>query len=162
MRNYQIMRYLLIVCWIIGNMPSGWAAEGGSTYTQRPDDPEAFYFTPENYGFKADGKSDVTDALQEAINQVKREKNFGILFLPEGNYRISKTIQIPSSIRLIGLEETAGDLFGSRYTRFQTTQNYMIWFTGGLAQEGRSLRMPGAGTFYSAVSNVVDFRIGQR
>ena len=46
MRNYQIMRYLLIVCWIIGNMPSGWAAEGGSTYTQRPDDPEAFYFTP--------------------------------------------------------------------------------------------------------------------
>lgn len=45
MRNYQIMRYLLIVCWIIGNMPSGWAAEGGSTYTQRPDDPEAFYFT---------------------------------------------------------------------------------------------------------------------
>ena len=21
MRNYQIMRYLLIVCWIIGNMP---------------------------------------------------------------------------------------------------------------------------------------------
>lgn len=27
MRNYQIMRYLLIVCWIIGNMPSGWAAE---------------------------------------------------------------------------------------------------------------------------------------
>ena len=47
MRNYQIMRYLLIVCWIIGNMPSGWAAEGGSTYTQRPDDPEAFYFTPE-------------------------------------------------------------------------------------------------------------------
>ena len=102
MRNYQIMRYLLIVCWIIGNMPSGWAAEGGSAYTQRPDDPEAFYFTPENYGFKADGKSDVTDALQEAINQVKREKNFGILFLPEGNYRISKTIQIPSSIRLIG------------------------------------------------------------
>ena len=102
MRNYQIMRYLLIVCWIICNMSSGWAVGGGSAYTQRPDDPEAFYFTPENYGFKADGKSDVTDALQEAINQVKREKNFGILFLPEGNYRISKTIQIPSSIRLIG------------------------------------------------------------
>ena len=83
MRNYQIMRYMLIVCWIIGSMSFGWAAEGGSAYTQRPDDPEAFYFTPENYGFKADGKSDVTDALQKAINQVKREKNFGILFLPD-------------------------------------------------------------------------------
>ena len=159
MRNYQIMRYLLIVCWIIGNMPSGWAAEGGSTYTQRPDDPEAFYFTPENYGFKADGKSDVTDALQEAINQVKREKNFGILFLPEGNYRISKTIQIPSSIRLIGYgKKRPGIYLGADTPGFQTTQNYMIWFTGGLAQEGRKPSDAGAGTFYSAVSNV-DFRI---
>ena len=159
MRNYQIMRYLLIVCWIIGNMPSGWAAEGGSAYTQRPDDPEAFYFTPENYGFKADGKSDVTDALQEAINQVKREKNFGILFLPEGNYRISKTIQIPSSIRLIGYGKKRPVIYlGADTPGFQTTQNYMIWFTGGLAQEGRKPSDAGAGTFYSAVSNV-DFRI---
>lgn len=47
---------------------------GGSAYTQRPDDPEAFYFTPENYGFKADGKSDVTDALQEAINREARKE----------------------------------------------------------------------------------------
>ena len=154
MRNYQIMRYLLIVCWIIGNMPSGWAAEGGSAYTQRPDDPEAFYFTPENYGFKADGKSDVTDALQEAINQVKREKNFGILFLPEGNYRISKTIQIPSSIRLIGYGKKRPVIYlGADTPGFQTTQNYMIWFTGGLAQEGRK-----PSDAYSAVSNV-DFRI---
>ena len=159
MRNYQIMRYLLIVCWIIGNMPSGWAAEGGSAYTQRPDDPEAFYFTPENYGFKADGKSDVTDALQEAINQVKREKNFGILFLPEGNYRISKTIQIPSSSRLIGYGKKRPVIYlGADTPGFQTTQNYMIWFTGGLAQEGRKPSDAGAGTFYSAVSNV-DFRI---
>ena len=139
MRNYQIMRYLLIVCWIIGNMPSGWAAEGGSTYTQRRTIRKQFYFTPENYGFKADGKSDVTDALQEAINQVKREKNFGILFLPEGNYRISKTIQIPSSIRLIGYGKKRPVIYlGADTPGFQTTQNYMIWFTGGLAQEAGS------------------------
>ena len=98
---------------------------------------------PENYGFKADGKSDVTDALQEAINQVKREKNFGILFLPEGNYRISKTIQIPSSIRLIGYGKKRPVIYlGADTPGFQTTQNYMIWFTGGLAQEAGSLRMP--------------------
>ena len=42
--------------------------------------PEAFYFTPENYPIKADGKMDVSDALQAAINQVKKERNFGILF----------------------------------------------------------------------------------
>ena len=66
-----------------------------SVYTLRPDDPEAIYFTPENYGFKADGKSDVTAALQQAINDVKTKYAFGILYLPEGEYRITKTITIP-------------------------------------------------------------------
>lgn len=102
MKYFQTIRFLLAICLIASSIPVGWAASGHSVYTQRPDDPEAFYFTPENYGFKADGKSDVTDALQEAINRVKREKNFGILFLPEGKYRISRTVQIPSSVRLIG------------------------------------------------------------
>lgn len=158
MRNLQLARYLLIICWIISTV-SGKAAESSSVYTQRPDDPEAFYFTPENYGFKADGKSDVTDALQKAINQVKREKNFGILFLPEGNYRISRTIQIPSSIRLIGYGKKRPVIYlGADTPGFQTEQNYMVWFTGGLAQEGREPSDANAGTFYSAVSNV-DFRI---
>ena len=44
--------------------------------------PEAFYFTPENYPIKADGKMDVSDALQAAINQVKKEKNFRYPFYP--------------------------------------------------------------------------------
>jgi hypothetical protein len=69
-----------------------------SVYTLRPEDPEAFYFTD----VKADGKTDVSEALQAAINRVKREKNFGILFIPEGKYLISKTIYIPGAIRLIG------------------------------------------------------------
>ncbi|MCL0184579.1 glycoside hydrolase family 55 protein, partial [Klebsiella pneumoniae] len=82
-----------------------------------------------------------------------------ILFLPEGNYRISKTIQIPSSIRLIGYGKKRPVIYlGADTPGFQTTQNYMIWFTGGLAQEGRKPSDAGAGTFYSAVSNV-DFRI---
>ena len=48
---------------------------------------------------------DVSDALQAAINQVKKERNFGILFIPEGKYKISKTIYIPGAIRLIGYGE---------------------------------------------------------
>lgn len=79
-----------------------YAVELNSIYPMKPNDPEAFYFTPENYPIKADGKMDVSDALQAAINQVKKEKNFGILFIPEGKYKISKTIYIPTAIRLIG------------------------------------------------------------
>lgn len=159
MKHLKTIKHLLILCWIIGSTSAAWAAGSNSVYTQRPDDPEAFYFTPENYNFKADGKSDVTAALQEAINQVKREKNFGILFLPEGSYRISKTIQIPSSVRLIGYGKKRPVIYlGANTPGYQTTQNYMIWFTGGLAPEGREPSDANAGTFYSAVSNV-DFRI---
>lgn len=159
MQHHFINKFLLIVCWLIGNISATWAMGSNSVYTQRPDDPEAFYFTPENYGFKADGKSDVTEALQKAINQVKLEKNFGILFLPEGSYRISKTIQIPSSVRLIGYGKKRPVIYlGARTPGFQTTRNYMLWFTGGLAPEGREPSDANAGTFYSAVSNI-DFRI---
>ena len=73
-----------------------------SVYQLMPVDTSAYYFTPANYNFKADGKSDVSDALQAAINQVKTENNYGILFIPEGKYIISKTIYIPGSVRLIG------------------------------------------------------------
>ena len=57
-----------------------YAVQLNSIYPEKPVDPEAFYFTPENYQIKADGKMDVSDALQAAINQVKKERNFGILF----------------------------------------------------------------------------------
>jgi hypothetical protein len=133
-----------------------------SVYTQRPADDEAFYFTPENYPILADGKTDVSDALQAAINQVKRERNFGILFIPEGKYLISKTIYVPGAIRLIGYgkkrpeiilaknspgyqEEVAGD---------KGKANYMFWFTGGIVEAGQTPRDAGAGTFYSAMSNI--------
>ena len=130
-------------------------ANDGSVYTQKPNDPEAIFFTPENFNIKADGKMDVSDALQEAINKVKIEKNFGIVFIPEGKYRISKTIQIPAAIRLIGYGKNRPEIIlGANTPGYQNEQNYMIWFTGGLTQPGRQPSDAGAGTFYSALSNI--------
>ena len=83
--SFSLLLLLSLCCMRI------YAVQLVSVYPQRPDDREAFYFTPENYGIRADGRTDVSDALQSAINQVKKEKNFGILFIPEGKYR-SKTI----------------------------------------------------------------------
>ena len=131
------------------------AIQPESVYTQKPVDPEAFYFTPENFNIKADGKTDVSNELQAAINRLKTEKAFGILFIPEGKYLISKTILVPSSIRLIGYGKTRPEIIlGKNTPGYQTEQNYMIWFTGGLAQEGRQPQDAGAGTFYSALSNI--------
>jgi len=141
-------------------------AKNVSVYQKKPNDPEAFFFTPENFNIKADGKMDVSDALQKVINQVKTEKNFGILFIPEGKYLISKTIYIPGSIRVIGYGVNRPEIIlgkntpgfqkpdsGSRYQ-----EKYMIFFSGGIVAEGRQPTDASAGTFYSALSNI-DFRI---
>ncbi len=142
------------------------AVDLGSVYTQRPDDSEAIYFTPENFGFEAGGKSDVSDALQQAIYKVKREKNFGILFIPEGKYRISKTIYVPGAVRIIGYGKTRPEFiltrnsagFDSYAPNDKGKAKYMFWFTGGIVEDETRVGDANAGTFYSALSNI-DLRI---
>jgi hypothetical protein len=155
MRNiYYVLKVFMIAALAATGM-CAYAAHDASVYTQRPEDPEAYYFTAENYNIKADGKTDVSDALQEAINSLKTAKAFGILFIPEGKYLISKTIHVPSAIRLIGYGKNRPEIILGRNTPgFQDEQNYMIWFTGGLPQPGRAPQDAGAGTFYSALSNI--------
>lgn len=139
-----------------------YAVQLNSIYTLKPNDSEAFYFTPENYPIKADGKMDVSDALQAAINQVKKEKNFGILFIPEGKYKISKTIYIPTAIRLIGYGKNRPEFilaknspgFQEEVADDKGKAKYMFWFTGAVVKEGEKPRDAGASTFYSAMSNI--------
>lgn len=133
-----------------------------SFYTQKPDDSEALYFTPENFKITADGKTDVSDQLQAAINQVKTERNFGILFIPEGTYLISKTIYIPGAIRVIGYGKNRPVIILKKNSPgFQEVNekdkgkaSYMFWFTSSAVEPGRGINDAGAGTFYSALSNV--------
>ncbi len=130
-----------------------------SVYTQMPDDPEALYFTSENFSIKSDGKHDVSEELQFAINKLKKEKNFGILFIPEGKFLISKTIYVPKAIRIIGYGENRPEFILAKNTAgYQDENNYMFWFTDNLVEEGHAPKDAGAGTFYSAISNI-NFRI---
>ncbi|MGC1834169.1 MAG: glycosyl hydrolase family 28-related protein, partial [Candidatus Acidiferrales bacterium] len=73
-----------------------------SYYPSRLDDPRAVYLTPENFRVKADGIADDAAALQQAINKVQETTNQGILFIPSGRYRVTKTVYIWPGIRLIG------------------------------------------------------------
>lgn len=134
-------------------------AQGESVYSQRFDDPTATFFTPEEFGIVADGKTDVSDALQKAINKVKSEKNFGTLFIPEGKYLISKTIYVPGAVRLIGYGEKRPEfILAKNSPGFNDEEKWMFWFTGGLVTAERAPSDAGAGTFYSGVSNI-NFRI---
>jgi sugar lactone lactonase YvrE len=129
-----------------------------SVYTLQPEDEEAYYFQTAY----TDGKTDVSKALQMAINQVKKEKNFGILFIPEGKYKISETIYIPNAIRLIGYGKKRPEfILAKKSPGYQQEvrndkggANYMFWFTGSIVENQQPIPDANAGTFYSAMSNI--------
>lgn len=141
---------------------SGTVLKSKSFYIEKLSDPDAVFFTAEKFDITNDGKTDVSDALQEAINKVQREHNFGIVFIPEGTYKISKTIYIPKAVRLIGYgNQRPLIVLGKNSPGYQSEvsddkgkANYMFWFTSGPVREDRQPRDAGAGTFYSAISNI--------
>ena len=134
---------------------------GKSVYTRQFDDPQGIFFSEEAFGIKADGRFDVSDALQSAVNKIKEERGFGTLYLPEGKYRISRTIFVPASIRIIGYGKVRPEIIlGDNTPGFDKKETSMIWFTGGIVTDPSNVADANAGTFYSGISNV-DIRIGK-
>lgn len=61
-----------------------------------------------DFGAKADGKTDDTDAIQNTINQVAADWKAGkfksnLVVMPGGTYKITKTIILPPYVKLISL-----------------------------------------------------------
>ncbi|HUJ72923.1 MAG TPA: glycosyl hydrolase family 28-related protein [Verrucomicrobiae bacterium] len=136
-----------------------------SYYTVRPEDPKAVYFTRDNFPVHADGVGDDSDSLQRAINQVQETVHKGIVFIPEGQYRLGKTVYVWSGIRLIGYGgRRPVFILGENTSGFQEgSGNYMIHFVSDRPAEGRPIRDANPGTFYSAMSNIdIEIRDGNR
>lgn len=139
---------------------------GTSAYTTRPADTGAVDFVPEKFPVLARKGADVSDALQAAIDRLKSEKNFGIVFIPEGTYRISKTIYVPPAVRLIGYGRTRPLIvlsanspgFAHPDADDKGQGRYMIWFMGDTRKPGKPIPDAHPGTFYSGISNI-DLRI---
>ena len=83
---------------LVGGLPSC----ASSIYTERIDDPKAVYLTQSEFDAHANGKADDTEAIQSAINRVQETTGEGILFIPEGRYRITHTVYVWPGIRVIG------------------------------------------------------------
>lgn len=148
-----------------------------SFYTHRLDDPKAVYLTPDRFAIRADGIADDSQALQQAIDKVQETTNQGILFIPSGRYRLTKTIYIWPGIRVIGFGPTRPVLVLATNTPgFEQGPSYMIFFAGfrpgsvANANPGANRRFLPAGatppdanpgTFYSAMSNI-DIEIQSR
>ena len=146
-----------------------------SYYPIRLDDPKAVYL--ETTGANGDGRADDTAAIQAAIDRVQETVGQGIVFVPEGRYRVTRTINVWPAIRLIGYGATRPVFILAANTPGFTdpaAEHVMVFFAGsrpgaggrggqagGPAAAQPGVRPPDAnpGTFYSAMSNI-DIEIG--
>src|ERR1019366_5518068 len=98
---------------------------------------------PENFSLRGDGVADDSAAIQQAIDQVQEKYGEGIVFLPSGRYRITKTIYVWPSIRVIGYGPTRPILYlGKNTPGFQEGMGYMVFFAGG--RPGHQRPRPGS------------------
>ena len=89
---------------VLGLLWAGIVFPAGSQsyYPVRPDDAAAVYLTKEAFPVSGDGVADDSAALQAAIDKVQETTGEGILFVPQGRYRVTRTIYVWPGVRLIG------------------------------------------------------------
>lgn len=142
-----------------------------SVYTTAPDEPRAV--TVKGVG---DGRADDSAAIQQAIDAAAARGGGGLVFLPQGTYRISRTLFLWPGVRIFGIGEKRPVIeLGANTPGFQRGVAHMLMFTGARRQtdkESPPAAFPPAGsfpfnktvadanpgTFYSALGNI-DFRI---
>src|SRR6516165_199393 len=103
-----------------------WAA---SYYTVRMDDPKAVYLEA-----KGDGVADDTAAIQSAIDRAVAQTTYGIVFVPEGRYRITKTVNVWASVRVIGYgAKRPVFVLGANTPGYEdaAAERYLVFFSGG-------------------------------
>jgi hypothetical protein len=126
-----------------------------SYYPARPNDAKAVYLTADSFPVKGDGIADDSAVLQQAINKVRETTNQGILFVPAGRYRLTRTIYIWPGIRLIGFgAERPTFVLAANTPGFQQGPAYMMFFAGGGPNPNAPPADANPGTFYSAISNI--------
>ncbi len=128
-----------------------------SFFPQRPDDPRAVDFTRDAFGAHADGIGDDAEALQQAVNSVR---GAGVVLIPEGRYRLGKTVYVWQGIRLIGYGKNRPVFVLGRNTPgFQEGRGcYMIHFADSRPQAGGPIVDASEFTFYSGMNNI-DFEL---
>jgi len=150
-------------------LASGPAWASTSVFTTMPDDPAAIVVKA-----KGDGRADDVAAIQQAIDAAAKPGG-GVVFLPSGRYRISKTLFLWPGVRLLGVGATRPEIvLGDATPGFQKGLANMVIFAGAKPDPSRRVAFPppgsvpfdkdvpdaNSGTFYTAISNV-DFTIGK-
>jgi hypothetical protein len=150
-----LARVIAIVTVMAGAFSSSLQAQ--SYFPQRPDDQRAVDFTKEAFGAHADGTADDAEALQKAVDSVR---GAGVVLIPEGRYRLGKTVYVWQGIRLIGYgSKRPVFVLGSSTPGFQEgTGHYMIQFADSRPQGSGPIVDASEFTFYSGMNNI-DFEL---
>jgi sugar lactone lactonase YvrE len=160
MKKYLFIFLLMFITLVspgFSQTPANVVDPYASIYQTRLDDALAVYFTPENFTITADGSTDVSDALQEAINKVQETVRYGIVFIPEGIYRISKKINLWKGVRLIGYgKKRPVILLGKNTPGFQDgSGKYLFHFVSDRPwRNTQQVADANAGTFYTGIRNI--------
>jgi len=154
-------QFLSVLCTLLA-VTGATTLYADSVFPQRPEDPQTVYLTKDQFDVHADGIGDDAEALQDAINQVQETTRIGVVFIPEGRYRLGKTIFVWQGIRLIGYGRTRPVfVLGENTPGFQEgTGKYMVHFADYRPQQGRPFSDGTEFTFYSGMNNI-DFEIQQ-
>ena len=141
-----------------------------STLAKAPVDPRAVTVRG-----RGDGRADDTAALQQAIDASRGQGGDGLVFLPSGRYRLTRSLLVPPGVRIFGVGPTRPVLvLGDATPGFQSGVATLVVFTGGdqyrvgqvpvpiptLVPRSDAVRDANSSTFYSAMSNV-DIELGQ-
>jgi hypothetical protein len=165
------------------------AASAQSVFATRPDDPGAIHLAAPEFPVRGDGTADDTAAIQAAIDRAGSSFSGGLVFIPSGRYRLTRTVYLWRGVRLVGYGATRPVfVLGDETPGFQQGMGVMVMFTGGgpvgpagpggpggPAGRGRGrvpFPPPGSvppneriadanqGTFYPGMTNI-DFAIGR-
>src|ERR1041384_8265613 len=103
MRAKRWLRAATVALAVGTAMPA--AARSSSVYLTQPNDPRAI--TVRGVG---DGRADDSAAIQQAIDQAAAGGSGGIVFLPSGRYRITRTILVRPAVRIFGIGQTRPEI----------------------------------------------------
>jgi hypothetical protein len=117
------LRAVAAIAWMAMAAPA-WA--GPSVYLTAPGDPKAV-----TVHAAGDGVADDTAAVQQALDAVSNRGAGGLVFLPSGRYRLTRTIFVWPGVRLLGVGPTRPVLvLGERTPGFQEGVKHMVIFAG--------------------------------
>ena len=109
------------------------AAGAASVFTSRPDDPAAVHVDPPD----AQPGANHTALLQAALDQAAASPAGGIVLVPAGRYRITRTLIVWRAVRIIGYGATRPVfVLPERTPGFQSGLGVMVHFTNARPARG--------------------------